>query len=323
MNPGSGKGSGDEHGWFVAGLDVVEVGGRDALAYLQTKLTCDTRAWRRDGVGYGYAVTINGKALFDGHFGLDGGRVLGLFPPGLGPSVVAHFDRWVIREDVRLADLTADFVVIGVLGAGAATAVVAALGVGGDDDQGWRPGVHGTLWTRTAAGLWPGGWLLVGRDAVPAVSSGLVGAGVAELGADAVDRFFVRRGVARFGRELSTDETIPLECGGWAGVSFNKGCYLGQEVIERLFSRGAAARRLMRGWVEGPAPSAGVALLAADDEVGVVASSAVGPDGAWVLAWVRRRVLGDAPEGSVNVGLSLADGRAVRIEGFAGGVGPG
>ena len=74
-------------------------------------------------------------------------------------------------------------------------------------------------------------------------------------------------------REILPDATIPLEVGMPEGVSSNKGCYPGQEVIERIVSLGAPARRLARIEGDGTAPAPGDKLLNQADaptEVGEV-----------------------------------------------------
>jgi aminomethyltransferase len=55
----------------------------------------------------------------------------------------------------------------------------------------------------------------------------------------------IRSGIQGYGREIS-DEFIPLEVGLWDEVSFNKGCYKGQEIIARMDSRERVARTIVR-----------------------------------------------------------------------------
>lgn len=63
-----------------------------------------------------------------------------------------------------------------------------------------------------------------------------------------------------------TDAAVPLEIGLAEGISPNKGCYPGQEVIEKIISLGEPARRLVRIEGELPAPDRGTAVLAAGSE---------------------------------------------------------
>src|SRR5262249_9413546 len=60
-------------------------------------------------------------------------------------------------------------------------------------------------------------------------------------------------------------------------LNFNKGCYIGQEIVERIRSRGAVHRRFWGFFVEGPLPSPGVKIQADGKDVGEITSSAVLP----------------------------------------------
>lgn len=68
-------------------------------------------------------------------------------------------------------------------------------------------------------------------------------AGALPLSAKAYDTLRVERGYPTYGRELSLDY-IPLETGLWDAVSFQKGCYVGQEIIARMESRNRIAKKL-------------------------------------------------------------------------------
>jgi folate-binding protein YgfZ len=58
------------------------------------------------------------------------------------------------------------------------------------------------------------------------------------------------------------------------GVDFDKGCYVGQEVVSRMQHRGTARTRTIRVMVDGPAPEPGAAILAGDKAVGTMGSTA-------------------------------------------------
>jgi aminomethyltransferase len=77
------------------------------------------------------------------------------------------------------------------------------------------------------------------------VRDALMASGARPLDADTFDILRVEQGYAAFGRELS-QEYIPLETGLLDAVSFTKGCYVGQEIIARMESRGRLAK-VLRG----------------------------------------------------------------------------
>lgn len=102
----------------------------------------------------------------------------------------------------------------------------------------------------------------------------------------------IESGVPEFGAEIS-EESNPLEVGLEPSISYEKGCYIGQEIIARMESRGKRARRLiglrLAGEVISPA-----AVLHNGSDVGRLTSSAHSPDLGWIgLAVVRTLALAD------------------------------
>ncbi|MCS7061414.1 MAG: hypothetical protein RMN25_09645, partial [Anaerolineae bacterium] len=84
------------------------------------------------------------------------------------------------------------------------------------------------------------------------------------------------------------EQYIPLEAGLWDAISFDKGCYIGQEIIARMESRGRLAKRLVRlRWAghDDMPPQAGDRLLHDGQEVGVLTS--VSPTGRFALGYVQ------------------------------------
>jgi len=82
-------------------------------------------------------------------------------------------------------------------------------------------------------------FFVIGRDLDPAAWPGEIADG------SGFDAWRIARGYPLFPAEINEDY-IPLEAGLWGAVSFNKGCYTGQEVIARMESRGQIARKLVR-----------------------------------------------------------------------------
>jgi aminomethyltransferase len=97
-----------------------------------------------------------------------------------------------------------------------------------------REPIGGTSWT-----LYPP------AERLDAVRDALLASGVAPIDAGTLDVLRVEHGYPAFGRELS-QEYIPLETGLLDAVSFTKGCYVGQEIIARMESRGRLAK-VLRG----------------------------------------------------------------------------
>ena len=116
--------------------------------------------------------------------------------------------------------------------------------------------------------------------------------GMLPCGTQALETLRIEAGIPRYGQELSED-IIPNEAGLWNAVSFSKGCYVGQEIVERARSRGHVNWKLMGLVVESQAPPpAGTKLTREGREIGEVTSSCVSPTlGKTVaLAYLRREV---------------------------------
>jgi len=104
----------------------------------------------------------------------------------------------------------------------------------------------------------------------------------------------IEAGLPRFGREL-TQDYIPLEAGLWDDVSFNKGCYTGQEIIARMDSRGKLAKRLVELTPDGEVATSS-SVIAGSKSVGSITSSAVGPNGSVALAYIKTAALENGVE---------------------------
>ncbi len=109
-------------------------------------------------------------------------------------------------------------------------------------------------------------------------------------GTEALETLRIEAGIPRYGAELGED-VIPLEAGLLNAISFNKGCYIGQEIVERARSRGHVNWKLMGLIVKGGQPlSVGEKASVEGREVAEVTSSCVSPSFGKpiALAYLRR-----------------------------------
>src|SRR5262249_31919950 len=117
-------------------------------------------------------------------------------------------------------------------------------------------------------------------DAVRRARDALVAAGAASMSDDDFEVARITAGIPRLGVDLD-ERTIPQEAFlERDAVSFTKGCYLGQELVARIDTRGHVNRYLRRLEVEGDAtPDAGAAVVADGREVGAITSAAAAGPG--------------------------------------------
>ncbi len=254
----------------------------DLLNRLSTKAV--TRL--TEGRGCATVLTTNKgrivERLFVHHLGAAG--VLLIAGPGGGERVASHLARYTFAEDTGLADVGEDWFHLALIGPAARRALEAAglpapepLGVVGEDD------VH-----------------VLGQDGLSADGVSVAGPrrhaeqirrrlGVAAAGDEALEAWRVLRGLPAAGHELS-EEHNPLEAGLWDAVDFDKGCYVGQEVVARLKTYDKVASTLVGFRLAGRPPERGTFLFDEDRRVGVVTSALVPPghDDTFGLAYVKR-----------------------------------
>ena len=273
---------------------LLRVTGTDAVKFLQNFCTNDL-----SNAPHGCeAFFTNVKARVLGHGWLckTDGEVWIVGTPGQGESLRAHLDRYVITEDVELADRTGSFATRFLTGTAPADPVPPL-----DPFETWCGGP-----TRvTRLDLFGGPGYLLAADDCDAGKLDPLSPDVARGTAGRFDARRILAGIPRVGVDL-TDANLAPEANRPEAISYRKGCYLGQEPIARIDALGHVNRLLCRLRFEpGAAPPAAGAAVAADGkEVGTVTSSAVsqtdGEPHAVALALLKSKFT--APETCVAVG---------------------
>jgi folate-binding protein YgfZ len=225
--------------WCEYPRDVVQVSGPDAASYLQSQVSQELRPLAVGDAAWTFVLQPNGRIDVLARVWRTADEVFVLdTDAGYGEVLAARLARFKIRVKAEIEAL------------------------------GWRClAVRGEGAAQVAGGLpsWGGGVDLLGPDPQPPV--GAQPRSAEHLLAARIDAVW-----PQMGAEIIPGETIPAETGITdVAVSFTKGCYPGQELVERMDSRGATApRRLQRVRVA--------------DGIGEVTSSA----GEWALAYLKR-----------------------------------
>ena len=188
-----------------------------------------------------------------------------------------RYGMYMVLDDIELEDCTEDLAVVSVQGADAA-ALLAAVGLPVPESA--RSHLTGELCgatlrvaRRDRTGL-SGFDLFVPREALSAVWLALSEAGATPLGQDALDALRIISGQARW-PEDGTDKSMVHELRINEEVcAFDKGCYVGQEVINRIDVKGAIQKRLTGLRIAGNAPI-GARVFLGERAVGTLTSSAV------------------------------------------------
>jgi aminomethyltransferase len=204
--------------------------------------------------------------------------------------IARYLMRYVFfNDDFHLTDVSAETAVFAVYGPQASAKLAAAGFPEGDLPlHHWRQTIVAgvTAYLHRTDPINGDGYFVVCQSADrDALWNHLVGSGLVVANEAAFDFLRIENGRPRFGRELTLDY-IPLEAGLWDDISFSKGCYIGQEIIARMESRGKLAKKLTQ--LRPAAPVAvGSEIEAAGRKVGTVTSVATGPEGTVALGYVR------------------------------------
>ena len=218
-------------------------------------------------------------------------------------NLLAHFDKFIIMDDVEVADRSATLAAIGLTGP-TAQQVIRAAGILTPDlaplelctpkcecacDCLQCTVVRSDDPTGNSLEIW------LPPDKAKLTWEGLVAAGATAVGSDAVERRRIGLGIPRYGVDIR-ERDLPQETGQMRALSFTKGCYLGQEIVERIRSRGAVHRNLTAFAVDGPLPAAGTKIQADNKEVGEITSATILPlpsgERVVALGYLRREAAG-------------------------------
>ncbi|MGA2740402.1 MAG: glycine cleavage T C-terminal barrel domain-containing protein [Bryobacteraceae bacterium] len=218
--------------------------------------------------------------------------------PETRERVFRHLDKYIIADDVALEDVTDLLACLSLEGPHAA-AVLAAIGAPAphpDHAEYAHASWNGAVVERASVTGAPGFRIFMPVETKPDWIARLESAGAIPATPDEARTVRLEHGKPRYGEDIF-DTTLPQETQQMHAVHFTKGCYIGQEIVERIRSRGHVNRLLIKLEVEGEAPLAGGAKVAAGAaEAGEITSSAFSPAPGKVvaLAYVRAQYAGDA-----------------------------
>lgn len=260
--------------------------GPDRLPFLQGMLSNDLRGLKTFDGQYAALLTQQGKVVADvrvlcamNSFYLD-------FWEYLRERILAHLNRYLIADEVEIADRSDEYAMLSLQGPQSKALLLRLVK---EDDLPHRPFGHamihldGSAVCVVAAGDTgePGFDLIIPRTDLDKIARRLSQAGssfsLRWVGAEAHEILRVEAGVPLYGVDFNEDNLL-LETGLDQAVSFTKGCYLGQEVIERIRSRGHVNRKLSGIVLEGETPAKpGSPIEANGKAAGTITSSVISP----------------------------------------------
>ncbi|NOJ38315.1 CAF17-like 4Fe-4S cluster assembly/insertion protein YgfZ [Bradyrhizobium australiense] len=274
---------------FLPDRGVVKVTGEDARNFLNGLVTTDITLLQ-PGLGrFGALLTPQGKITTDfliteapaGH----GGGFLIDAPRVLAQNLADKLGFYKLRAKVAVENISDSMGVLAVW----------------DREPAMKPDLAFADPRHEALG-----WRILAPEELKQKVADLIGADFVD--SDAYEAHRIALGVPRGGLDFMYGDAFPHETNmdRLHGVDFDKGCYVGQEVVSRMQHRGTTRTRIVRVTLEDFSPETGVAILGGDKQVGTMGSTAAGHG----LALVRIDRVADA----LDAGLTLtAGGLAIRL----------
>ncbi len=253
----------------LPGRAVLSVTGEDRVAYLQGLVSNDVAATAPGHAVWAALLTPQGKWLADFFVFADGDRLLLDVEAAQGDDLVRRLTRFRLRAKVAVEPTE--------------LAVYAAW-----DGQPPDGGV-----AAPDPRLPEAGWRVLGRDLATTAH------------ADTYDRHRLRLGLPDGSRDMEADKSVLLEAGfdELGGISWTKGCYMGQELTARTKYRGLLKRRLVPVSAETLLPAPGATVTRDGVEVGTLRST----NGALGLALIRLDALDAALACGAPIAVHLPD----------------
>jgi folate-binding protein YgfZ len=299
---------------FRAGLQFT---GHDRATFLHNLLSNDI-AGLRPGTGcYAILLTRESKIVADVNVLCSKEAMRVELDRRVKDRARAHLERFLVADDVEIEDRSDDEASLGIHGP-RAPEILATVLPGHDlpraelehapaEIAGARLLVVRDDWTGD-----PGFDVVVARGDALRVWDAVLAAGASHgltpVGMAAADVLRLEAGRPRIG--IDFDEThLVLEAGLERGIHFSKGCYLGQEIVERASARGHVNKRLVGLRVDGDAvPRPGARIVAEASDVGRITSAARSPNlrSTIALGYVKRAFVAPGSRLSVEIGGDAA-----------------
>ncbi|REJ79990.1 MAG: hypothetical protein DWQ36_15930 [Acidobacteria bacterium] len=254
------RGYGDPGSETAAGVWLIdrswcgrlELVGADRARFLGGLVTCRVVGREPGECCYGYFTDGKGRILADVLVLVLADRLWLELPPGKAAEIRQHLEKYIVADRVEVRPL-GDFVQLAVGGAQLPGAWQASFGEPLPDGcRTVRLGntelfahAHPRL-PAPAAQLW-----ISSGIAEPVAADLLAALTARAIGFDELERRRIVAGIPRFGRDFD-ERSLPGEVAVEGAVDFEKGCYLGQEIVARMHYRGRAARELRRLRLEDP-----------------------------------------------------------------------
>jgi folate-binding protein YgfZ len=258
---------------------LLSLTGRDRTRWLNGMVSNNIRDLAPSHGVYAFVLTPQGHIQADVYAFNRGESLLVGTDRAQAETLLRIFRKYIIMDKVEIEDLSDKVTVFGIAGPKSAEGL-AFLGSGNDldtlqlADANWND-TPVTL-VRGDNPLFPNYELWVPAEQAESIWNALLQAGGVEVHEQTLEMFRILCGIPKVGQD-TREKTLPQETGQERALNFNKGCYIGQEIVERIRARGALHRAFMGFEVEGPVTAAGTKIQSEGKEVGEITSIAAEP----------------------------------------------
>src|SRR5713101_1233480 len=287
----------------------LTITGEDRIRWMNGMVTNNIRDLALNFGSYNFLLNAQGRIQADLYVYNRGEHLLVDTDAWQASKLLETFDKYIIMDDVEVSDTSGKLTSIGVSGKKSAT-LLQSLGLKVElqalqvlDTVVENVGVSLVRSDLVCTDKDEGYEIWMSPDHAATVWNALLRAGAQPVGAEAVELARVPAGLPRYGQDIR-ERDLPQETEQSRALNFQKGCYVGQEIVERIHSRGQVHRKFTGFRFTGAAPAPGAKIESNGKEVGEITSVAMlplaGEDRNIGLGYIRREVGVPGAEVTVN-----------------------
>lgn len=276
----------------------IRVTGEDRARWLNGMVTNNVKDLGLDHGNYNFLLNAQGRIQGDMYIYNRGEYLLIDTERFQVEHLLKTLNHFIIMDDVELTDVSETITSIGVQGT-RSTEILKAVGIEPNCadsllvcDVNWR-GAEISV-TRMVSDDYLTYEIWLSPQNVGALWEALVAAGATPIGTDALEKFRVLAGVPKYGVDIR-DKNLPQETEQKQALNFTKGCYIGQEIVERIRSQGNV-HRMFTGFLLNGEVARGSKVIVNEKEVGELTSVArvplEGGEKLLALGYIRREAAG-------------------------------
>ena len=276
----------------------IAVTGEDRVRWLNGMVTNNIKDLALNHGNHNFVLSAQGRIQGDLYAYVQPDRILLDTEQSQVEPLLKILNHYIIMDDVELADISEKLTAIGVQGPHA-TEILKRAGIEASCadpliicEVNWN-GIRIAVTPMANEDFLTYELWLAPEDASRLWDS-LISAGAKQVGTEALEKFRVLAGVPKFGVDIRQRE-LPQETGQNDALNFSKGCYIGQEIVERIRSQGNLHRNFT-GFLLDAAIDPGAKIMRDEKQVGEITSVATIPTQQDVrhlaLGYIRREVGG-------------------------------